>query len=452
MARKSGDRFKFEDKWLRGVPAAKPRLHPKTGEPVAKVRDEYWDSIVPGLALGVTERGAKSYFVYRRWSKGAAPSRRSIGDAKVLSLADARSQARKWIEEAEKGINPHEVAEAARREKAGRSTFGFVAEAYIKEKLPEKFRAYGDANDIRRLLIPAWGDRPMVEIEHDDVVELIERIKRKRNPRTGLPMVKSAFDALSLANRIWKWAIGRSKRFGVKINPAREVDVKAEIGERESTGRPLADFEVAAYWQAAKALPAPGRDVFQLLFLTASRISEITDARRSWFDAEERTLTVPSKVTKMKHGDNVIPLVPEAFAIVKAIVESITLPKGSNIDPALFPSRSSPGDPYQGWNKLRPKLYAGMREILGAKFKPFTPHDTRHTIKTWLASAGIEPHISEAVLHHTKRGMEAVYNHHKYASERRDALEQWAKHLESIVGEKRKTRSSTKTNEAGVAA
>ena len=380
---------------------------------------------MPHFGLGVTAKGAKSFFVFTRWEKGATPSRVTVGDFPKISLADARAKARKWLEDAERGVNPHKVAAAARREVAGRSTFAFVAEAYIKEKLQEKARAYGDENDIRRLLIPAWGDRPMVEIEHDDVVELIERIKRKRNPRTGQPMVKSALDALSLTNRIFKWAIGRSKRFGVKINPAREVDVKAEIGERELTGRALADFEVAAYWKAIKELDPMLKDLFQLLFLTAGRISEITGARRSWFDEKDRTLTVPRADTKMKQEDNVIPLIPEALAIFEARANAINLPAGSNLDPALFPSPSSPGDPYQGWNKARPKLYAGMKEILGGKFKPFRPHDVRHTIKTWLAQSGERFEVTEAVLHHTKKNMEKIYNHYDYAKERRAALEAW---------------------------
>ena len=57
MARKSGDRFKFDDKWLRGVPAAKTLFNPETGEPLAKVRDEYWDLARAALRPGRDREG-----------------------------------------------------------------------------------------------------------------------------------------------------------------------------------------------------------------------------------------------------------------------------------------------------------------------------------------------------------------------------------------------------------
>ncbi len=349
--------------------------------------------------------------------------------------------------EREQGIDPfkEEIEQ-------GDNTFGAVAEAFITEKLPEKARAYGDANDIRRLLlggsdykrIPSWRDKPISKIEIEEVIALIEAWKRTPNKRTGKPMVKSAFDALTLTNRIFKWAVGRGKRFGVRINPAREVDVKSELGERELTGRALDDHEVRAYWLATEKMDFPAKQVLQLLLLTGARISEITQARWSWFNEKERTLTVPKRETKMKQGDNVIPLVPAAVEIIKSLPQC-ELPAGSNVDPPLFPG-NDPGEPYQGWNKVRPKLYAGMREI--AAVKAFRPHDVRHTIKTWMVRNKVPMDVSEAVLHHTKKGMDAVYNHHQYGVERRKQLELWKAEIDRII--KTKMRPP-KTTEARVA-
>jgi hypothetical protein len=50
-----------------------------------------------------------------------------------------------------------------------------------------------------------------------------------------------------------------------------------------------------------------------------------------------------------------------------------------------------------------------------------------------MARAGVRPDISERVLGHSIKGVEAVYDQHKYADEKRDALEKLAATIERIL-------------------
>jgi hypothetical protein len=53
-----------------------------------------------------------------------------------------------------------------------------------------------------------------------------------------------------------------------------------------------------------------------------------------------------------------------------------------------------------------------------------------------MAGIGIPPHVVEAVLNHksgTIKGVAAVYNRYTYATEKRQALDAWARRLEAIV-------------------
>ena len=88
--------------------------------------------------------------------------RRTIGDAAMMTLADARKIAREWLALVEKGIDPREKAreeaEAEARERA--ITFASVAEDYISEFLADKRRGAKSAQEIRRDVVPAWGDLP----------------------------------------------------------------------------------------------------------------------------------------------------------------------------------------------------------------------------------------------------------------------------------------------------
>ena len=55
-------------------------------------RLEIYDTIVPGLMLRVTDKGAKSYAVNARW-KGKA-GKRTIGSTERVNLKQARDTAR----------------------------------------------------------------------------------------------------------------------------------------------------------------------------------------------------------------------------------------------------------------------------------------------------------------------------------------------------------------------
>jgi len=49
---------------------------------------------------------------------------------------------------------------------------------------------------------------------------------------------------------------------------------------------------------------------------------------------------------------------------------------------------------------------------------------------------GIAPHVVEAALNHksgTIKGVAAVYNRYSYATEKRQALDAWARRLEAII-------------------
>ena len=56
------------------------------------------DALVPGLKVRVTDRGAKSFILWRRYGGAPNPAARALGPVGVLTLAAAREKARSWIE------------------------------------------------------------------------------------------------------------------------------------------------------------------------------------------------------------------------------------------------------------------------------------------------------------------------------------------------------------------
>ena len=192
-------------------------------------RDEYRDTEVKAFALRVTEQGAKSFVMNMRWPGSKVPMRRTIGDADVMTLADARKIAREWLALVEKGIDPKEQvrreAEAEARERA--ITFASVAEDYIAEDLATKRRGARAAQEIRREVVSRWGDLPVTSINAGHVIELAKDLKRKSpTGRNILSHVKSIFGwALHEHDKV------HGNRYGLKDNPADSGQPEARVRE-----------------------------------------------------------------------------------------------------------------------------------------------------------------------------------------------------------------------------
>src|SRR5262249_5375751 len=139
-------------------------------------RAHYWDALVPGFGLRVTDRGAKSYVVYRRWPGSRAPARRTIGDVKSLSLAEARDKAREWIALAERNIDPAEKQRKAKIDEQRRrqSTFKAVVEAWLSSDEVKRTRTGNNvARETRDEFVTRWGDWPITDVTAADVAAVI---------------------------------------------------------------------------------------------------------------------------------------------------------------------------------------------------------------------------------------------------------------------------------------
>jgi hypothetical protein len=63
----------------------------------------------------------------------------------------------------------------------------------------------------------------------------------------------------------------------------------------------------------------------------------------------------------------------------------------------------------------------------------WTNHDIRRTVRSNLSALRVPEEVREAVLAHVRPGIKSTYDLYDYLDEKRDALEQWARRLRSIV-------------------
>ncbi|MEY1230683.1 hypothetical protein AB7107_14815 [Proteus terrae] len=63
----------------------------------------------------------------------------------------------------------------------------------------------------------------------------------------------------------------------------------------------------------------------------------------------------------------------------------------------------------------------------------WSPHDLRRTVRTGLAKLGCPNEVGEAILGHSRSGIEGTYDLYNYASECKVWLQKWVDHMGSLV-------------------
>ena len=389
-----------------------------------ELRREIPDGKVTGLYLVLQPSGAKSWAL--RYRAAGKPAKLTLGTYPALDLANARRRAQEALGEVASGKNPaaekKAVREAQKAAEDGRSdrveavAASFV-EKYVKRNVGESW-----AREAERLLakeiVPALGAKRLGEVKKADIHDLLDGIVDR-----GAPIVANR--TLAVFRRLCNWAVERGV---IDASPCDKM--KAPAAE-ESRDRVLSDDEIRLAWNAFDRVAWPFGPLAKLLLLTGARLNEIAGARWSEIDLDARTMTVAKE--RSKNGvEHSVPLSDAAIDVVKA------LPRiGDRKDGLVFTTTGK--TPVSGFSRAKDAIDEAMAEARGAEVEAldrWTFHDLRRTAASGMAGLGIAPHVVEAVLNHksgTIKGVAAVYNRYSYSTEKRAALDAWARRLEATV-------------------
>ena len=392
-------------------------------------RHEVWDALVPGLGLRTTETGAKTFVLATRYPGSSNPTRRALGGYGELTLEQARGKARTWIAFIDRGIDPAEEEErkrlAEQRKRAG--TFASVAADFISEKLSTERCGAEAERHLHNEFIPRWGSRPLGDITPADVKVIVREVK------TRAPYMADAL--LATVRRLFNWAIEQGD-YGLEHSPCDHLKAKALIGERRPRSRQLSDDEIRAFVRACSRLNYPYGVIGRMLLLTGARHREVAEAPWSEFDLIKGVWTIDPQRFK-SDSQHIVPLTDDVLNLLRDIPRF----KAGNF---LF-SLSFGRRPIDISARQKSKLDRRMLRTLKAmarrrgeypnavELKPWVIHDLRRTVRTHLAALRIPDHIAEMVLGHGKKGLQRVYDQHRYEMEMREALTLWAGRLRAIV-------------------
>jgi integrase len=390
------------------------------------------DAQAPGLGIRVTDKGHKTFVFGARFPGKKFHAFREIDG--VAGLAEARVVARQWRVLIERGEDPAVVKAREEEEKRRKRaiTFSSVAEAWFREKLSTERRGEEAEDDLRKIFMPAWGERPIAEITNTDVREII-KLKKQTAPGR-------ARNLLGTIRRFFSWAI-EEDCYGLTASPCDRINPTKLFGKKRKGQRILDEAELFALWRAAKRMPYPFGPVYQTLMLTALRLNEAARARSAEFDwGNNSHWTIPAermKGTNESARPHAVPLTHE----LSTIVQSLPRFKGGIY---LF---SCTGGKKPVWigNLVKKRIDRRMLRTLRAlarrdgrdpaavELPRWTNHDIRRTVRSNLSRLKVAEEVREAVLAHVRPGIKGTYDLYDYFDEKREALELWAARLRSIV-------------------
>ncbi|MGM7052573.1 tyrosine-type recombinase/integrase [Escherichia fergusonii] len=366
-----------------------------------------------------------------------------IGHYPVTTLADARVRLHELKIIRKQGRYPRtELDEEKKQLKLEKQkvkqkpvTVKDVVELYLTERIEDRKDSDGKLirgarkvkgqKECRRTLegdaIRVLGHMEAMAVTRKDVVELVNSIvERGARVQAGNVMRE-----LSLA---YDFAIARQCLDEHFVNPAmlakssiRQARTKVTCNRR---ARFLSEKELSQFlqWLPGSVYPMVIKNVLRLALWTGCRTGELCQLSWDDVDLEKGTIHLAERDTKTSISWYV-QLSTQAIDFLKML----QLCTGKY----LFPSSRTKlpiQQKYLTESAWHLRQAGGMIQLKDH----WTPHDLRRTVRTGLSRLKCPSDIAEAIVGHTKGGVEGIYNLHTYEGESREWLQKWADYLDGL--------------------
>lgn len=360
-----------------------------------------------GLYLRVGPTGGRSWIL-----RTVVHGRRrelGLGSAILVSLAEAREQARVLRKIAREGGNPDSIRK--------RQSFTFEeATRKVHVNLLPTWRnpKHGKIwiSSMENHVFPIIGTRPLDTISTTDVLDVLSPIWTETHDTARRIKQRIAV--------VFDWAKGAGHYTGE--NPVNGIKKALPTVKRRVTHMASMSWqELPEFMQSLKERSGVSARCLEFLILTCVRSGEARGAR--WSEIEGGVWTIPAD--RMKGGvTHRIPLTDDALALLDDV---------RGLDPELiFPSLQSgkQGKAKEQSVNVFKALFKRMKR------EGFTTHGFRSTFRDWCSeSARADRELAEAALAHTTgNAVERAYARSDLFERRRGLMESWSRYANKKDG------------------
>lgn len=343
-----------------------------------------------------------------------------LGSFDTVSLLLAREKSAECRKLRDAGIDPIAHARAQHAAQAALSartiTFKEAAKAYIAGQEAgwknSKHRAQWSST-LATYAYPVLGELSVADVDQAMVLNVLRPIWDEKT--------ETAKRLRGRIESILDWARANGYRDG--DNPARwrghlEHSLAAPAKITRVEHHPALPYaELPSFIRELRSREGLAATALEFVILTAARTSEALYARRTEFNMEAKSWTVPAE--RMKAGrEHVVPLSATALSIVQRI---------SSGDADLVFARSKDGRPLSNMAMLKLLERMGRADL--------TVHGFRSTFRDWAAEQTNFPnHVVEMALAHAIGDkVEAAYRRGGLLEKRRQLMDAWAKYCGSAT-------------------
>ncbi|PHI32031.1 tyrosine-type recombinase/integrase [Budvicia aquatica] len=398
-----------------------------------------------GLRITCGATGVKTFF-YRYTSPLTHKlTQIKIGHFPNITLAQARAKLHELKQIKNEGRCPSTEIKAAKQTKIEKDardqrsllTVEGLIELYLTQRIEDRRGTDGQiiagarkkAGQVatRRMLtkdfVEKVGDRPAKDITRKDVIDAVMTvIERGSNVLAGI-LLRELCSA-------YEFALGLGRLEENFVNPALLAKYSMKQTRIKLTPQPgkrvLSEKELSLFlrWLPQSKYPVNIKRVLYLTLLTGCRTGEVCNMAWENVDFVKGT----SHLEETKTGtDRHVQLSRQAIEFLKTFHEPS--------DRYLFTARAKIANRPISQTFLNTSADRLRERGHMIDIPHWTPHDLRRTVRTGLSRLGCPSEVAEAVLGHSRKGIEGTYDLHSYEAECKVWLQKWADYLDSLIAE-----------------
>lgn len=415
-----------------------------------------------GLRVSCGSTGVRTFFYRYRSPETEKLTQLKLGVYPGLTLAQARVELARLKALRGRGICPKaelerqfqlQAEERAARDREAQAeafTLQHLIDAYLEEVIEDRMvedpktgarkriagsrKPKGQA-EVRRTLygdpVPVLGGMVAAKVTRKDIVGMVKAIlDRGANVQAG--------NVLRELTAAYEYAIGMERFEDDFANPALLAKASLKVAKVRLTSvrgrRALSDSELRLLlaWLPGSGFSTTQKNIMRFTLWTACRTGEVCMAEWRDIDLEKATWHLRDSKNGAERHVQLPRQAVDFLRQLKLSTSTYLFPSTKTGLPLLQKSLTETKWHIKNPDKVKGGRFYKPDQLWLDSIPDWSPHDLRRTVRTGLSRLGCRSEVAEAILGHSRRGIEGTYDLHSYEPECREWLQRWADHLDTL--------------------